>query len=136
MDRGDEVDDVEDGKAADRERITKFVMGLFHNVMDIPDPPETWTQPWIERALKVGDPLTIFDQFVAQKANTDRRIWREDTATRWPAGHFYSPVVSKSELAADWPRLERNRAPVAVDLRKEPQRALLMSLSLYFNTLD
>lgn len=120
---------------ADRTEMTQFINDLFHHVMGIRNPPATWTDPWVNLALATGDPLAIFNKFIAGKFNTDRLNALEDTATRWPTGHFYSPVVSRAEVRTEWPRLTAPRAPAAVDMQAEAQRILFRNLARHFDTM-
>lgn len=118
--------DVQDG------RLAKFIRDLFDNVLGVKAPKEEWVQTWVERGQRIGDPIALFNQFILQKANIDRLAERDDTATYWPHGHFYSPVVSRAAATADWPRLAARGAPAAVDMRVDAQRALLGELARYF----
>lgn len=120
---------------SDRVRLEKFIRGLFVNVLDIPNPQDSWIESWVEHALRVGDPLAVFQHFVDGKTNTDRVAWRADIDTRWQAGHFYSPVVSRSELEADWPRLSAPAPLHAIDLRSSDQERLFAKLSIYFPSI-
>ncbi len=101
----------------ERSRIEPFVRSLFRNVLDLRDPPEAWIQPWIDRALAVGEPIAFYNEFVSQTANTERLARLDDARTQWPTGHFYSPVVRRSEVEADWARLSRASARRGIDLR-------------------
>ena len=115
-----------------REAMTRFVAQLYNHVFDMPEPKEAWVAAWVERGLQLNNPQKLFEQFVEQKANVERVARRDDSRTQWPHGHFYSPVVSRAEVAREWPRLSRARAPAEVDVRAAEQLGLLGVLAGYF----
>lgn len=119
----------------DQAAMTKFVGDLFANLFGTKEPPAAWIDPWIRRAVASRDPLDIFNQFIAAKANLDRLKHLEDTATRWPAGHFYSPVVSRSEVRDSWARVTRPKELGGLDLRAQAQRELVAGLAPHFGTI-
>jgi Methyltransferase domain len=119
----------------DREALARFVKNLFLNVLELPDPPQNWVEPWIDRAMVAQDPLRIFNEFIAAGANQDRLKRLEDTKTKWPSGHFYSPVVSRTEVKTHWHRLTRPYAPYGVDMREAEQTELFERLAVYFDAI-
>ena len=120
---------------ANRETMTGFVRDLFNNVLDVPAPNDNQVAAWVDRAMKLNDPLALFQQFIAQKANKNRLAQRDDTVTHWPNGHFYSPVVSRADAEAEWPRLSRPRNPAEVDICAADQAVMLRTLPQYFPTI-
>jgi hypothetical protein len=51
---------------------------------------------------------------------------------RWPAGHFYSPLPSESEVQAGLAQAHKRMEFGGIDLRVEAQRALLEQLALEY----
>jgi hypothetical protein len=119
----------------DRQRLAKFVTDLSINIFGTSPPNEDWLDGWVRRAERADDPISFFEEFVAQKANVDRLARAGDSATRWPSGHFYSPVVSRSELLADWPRIAARKCPKAVNMQADRQKLLLTAISAFFPTI-
>lgn len=119
----------------DRTRMTGFIRDMFNHVLDIPHPDDAWVTPWVDRAMASGDMIAVFDAFIATEANIERQRRRDDTTTHWPSGHFYSPVVSRTEVRQDWQRLAHGRPPTAIDLRTAAQKELLRALSHHFASL-
>ena len=119
-----------DGSAA-----AEFVRSLFQNVLGIGSATEARLEPWIKRAMAVSDPLTFYNEFVSHRVNTDRLRALADSATLLPNGHFYSPVVSRTEAAQEWERLTRPHEPACVDMQIEKQRRVWDGLAASFATL-
>jgi hypothetical protein len=121
--------------SADRAGMTKFVRNLFLNILEMPNPPAAWIDPWIERALQLNNHLQIFDEFITVEANVERLSRIEDTRTNWPSGHFYSPVVSRKEALSHWDRLMEPRQPTCIHLDIGQQLAFFESICRYFKTI-
>src|SRR5690242_2588821 len=99
----------------------EFVKSLFQNILGIGDATEARLEPWVTRAIAIGDPLQFYNFFVTHKVNADRLRAVADSATLLPNGHFYSPVVSRAEVAQEWERLTRPRHPAGVDINTDKQ---------------
>jgi len=115
--------------------MKRLMMGLFDSVLGISDPPEAWLLPWVDRAEKAADPLLVVEEFISHKASLERREHRDDTRTRWPTGHFYSPVVSRKEASDDWERISHRPVPENLDLNANGQRVLFDVIKQYFHTM-
>ena len=114
---------------------TEFVRSLFQNVLGISDATEARLAPWIARAVAIGDPLEFYKVFVAHKINTDRLRAAADSATLLPNGHFYSPVVSRADVAEEWERLTRPRQPACIEIDIDGQLRTWHRLANSFATL-
>ena len=119
----------------DPARLRQVLLLLSDSLFGIKKPSPDWLSSWAARATATTDPLDFIEQFLKQKANIDRLRARDNTATRWPHGHFYSPVVSRADAEANWPRLSHGRAPKAVNLRTAEQLALLHEISRHFGAI-
>lgn len=120
--------------ATDRATAARYVEDLFRHLLGQAPPPPALAA-WTDRAMALRDPLAVFDAFAASPAVQDRQAQALDTATRWPPGHFYSPVASRREVAADRARVFAPRPLPGLDLRDAAQEALFARLAPHLATL-
>jgi hypothetical protein len=132
---GKDIETINRIIANDQERLSQFIRDLFLYVGNLENVPEEWVTAWTERGLRLADPIPLFAAFVDSKGIRERRAKLEEGTTRWPHGHFYSPVVNRREILEEWPRLSQLRAPAAVDLRAEAQAELLIRISKTFDSM-
>jgi hypothetical protein len=119
----------------DADVAAAFVRELFLHVLRQPEPPPAQLEAWARRARASGDALAVFRAFVATPAAEAALAAHLDSATRWPAGHFYSPLPRRSELEADRARLLAPRALAGIDLNEAGQLAFLGRLAPHLSTL-
>lgn len=121
--------------AADRGAAERYVGSLFRHLLGEDSPPERAMTAWTDRAAALRDPVAVFEAFVAQPAVQQRRARERDTATRWPAGHFYSPVPSRTEVAAEADRIFVSRTLPGLDLQDAAQAELFHHLAPHVATM-
>jgi hypothetical protein len=112
-----------------------FVMALFEHVAREDAPRPEWIEDWTRRAVKLGDAAKTFAAFVSTPGHVKRLAEERDARPRWPIGHFYSPVPSRSELTRDAARLFGPRDLPGVDLRDGEQLRLLNRLAGFFDSI-
>jgi SAM-dependent methyltransferase len=112
----------------------RFVRELFEHVLRVNPVPEEQIVAWTSRATTSGDPRAIFRAMIEIPAHQAQLATDFDARTRWPSGHFYSPVPSRGEVQRDEQRIYAPRSMLAVDLRADKQIRTLERLAPFFAT--
>ena len=112
-----------------------FVRMLFTHLLG-----RTRTEPaelryWSEYLAQTGDPVDVFKRFVASEEYRTGSQRYANVKTAFPPGHFYSPVVDVSQVAADHIRIFGDRPLWGVDLRAHTQERLFRALVDFFSSL-
>lgn len=118
-----------------RDEATAYVRELFEFVAGMSSPSEADVAAWTERALAIGNPTKVLTEFATVPSLVDHRRVAKDCETRWPHGHFYSPVVSRAEVAKDHDRIFGPRELRGIDLRPDAQQALFGRLAQHLTSL-
>ena len=119
-------------EAEDAER---FIRELFEHVLRIRPAPEKEVAAWTRRALASGDAKKVFRALIELPSHKSGLAADIDTKTRWPHGHFYSPVVSRKETIASADRIYGQKPLLGVDLNTTGQLELLARLTPFFATI-
>lgn len=119
----------------ERARAEGFVRDLFRFVLDRRSVLEKDVGNWTDHLLATGDPIAVFESFARSDENRARLHGLEDGRTEYPPGHFYSPVVSRSDIAADRARIFGPRALLGVDLNDEVQQRTFAALSAHVGSM-
>jgi hypothetical protein len=119
----------------DEADANRYVRDLFEHVLRLVPPPENEIAAWTKRAIASGDPVAIFRAVIEMPIHKQHMAAELDASTRWPPGHFYSPSISRREVAADRDRVFGPRSLAGIDLRLNEQIALLRQLAPYFSTI-
>jgi hypothetical protein len=119
----------------DHTRAEAFIRELFHVVLDRPEPGSEELEYWTSYIVENQNPthvLTLFGESIEYQARLTRL---RDANRGWPSGHFYSPIVNKSEVEQDKERLFARRAPLAVDLNVLEQKVTFRTLAQHLRAL-
>jgi SAM-dependent methyltransferase len=111
-----------------------YIRELFRHVLRQDSPDEEQVKAWTARAGVEGDPIAIFRAIAALPAHLQQLAIDRECGTRWPAGHFYSPVVNRREVQQERSRIFARRSQVGVDLRAASQQRLFAELARHFPT--
>jgi hypothetical protein len=109
----------------------QFIRELFEHVLRMKPMSEKQIEAWTKRALDTLDPVAVFRAMINLPAHQQQLLAERDSQTRWPPGHFFSPLVARSEVIADRDRIFAPRPLHGVDLRGDEQLALLKRLAPY-----
>ena len=116
----------------DEDDAEHFARQLFKHVLRNEGSYESAIMAWSNRALRDRDPLHTFRAFIEVEEHQNDLVIQNDTRTRWPNGHFYSPVVSRNEISKDRDRIFKKTPVVGIDFQDEKQIVLLHELSVFF----
>jgi hypothetical protein len=127
----DEPSPVDDSAS----RSHAFIEGLFTHLLGRSRFGPEEVAYWADYLHRTKDPIDVFDRFVASEEYRDRLRKQLEVRTAFPPGHFYSPVVDVSEVAADQARIFGDRVPQGVDLKPGNQEKLFRALAPFFASL-
>ena len=113
----------------------KYVRDLFRFVLDRDNASDDEVGHWTNELLLGRTASQVFDLFASSEENRLRREGSSAGKTRYPDGHFYSPVVDVREIELDRDRIFGNRIPTCVDLRAPRQIQQFSTLAPHFPTM-
>ena len=113
----------------------KYVIALFKYVLDRESMSREEVNYWVKELLSGRSTIEVFNLFTSSEENTLRRQRSGGGNTRYPNGHFYSPLVDVREIELDRDRIFGNRAPNCVDMRAGQQVRRFAVLSEHLGTM-
>src|SRR5947207_2704999 len=79
---------------AERHAAEEYVRELFRYVLDRKTTSDQEIADWTKELLAGRSPTEVFRLFALSSENRDRREALRAHRTKYPNGHFYSPVVN------------------------------------------
>lgn len=111
-----------------------YVRELFRHVLRLDSPDEEQIKAWTARAAQEGDPIALFRAIAALPMHQRQLVADRECQTRWPTGHFYSPVVSRREVQQERARIFAQRNQIGLDLQVDDQLRIFSQLAPYIST--
>ncbi len=116
----------------DRRLAEEYVRGLFEYFLERRSTTAEEVDYWTNEIVAGRSEADVLRLFALSKENTARKKARQVDATRYPIGHFYSPVVNVEEVQSQDARIFGRHPPKCIDLDAAGQIALLETLSRHF----
>jgi hypothetical protein len=118
----------------DANQAKSYILKLFVHVLHDDNPAEFIVIEWVSRLVECGDPIAIFDSFLAMPSCIAELDAHKDGKSPWPLGHFYSPLTSRKEIRTQESRLYSVAKKLnAISLNIDRQLALLESLKPFID---
>jgi hypothetical protein len=106
-----------------------YVKALFRLVLNRQSTTDDEVTYWTREMLHGRSAAQLLELFVTCEENQIRLRANAEHPTRYPNGHFYSPVVDVAEVTANQARIFGRGQPLGIDLGIERQLALLGELA-------
>ena len=113
----------------------QYVRSLFKYILYQEKPSDENVSFWNKRLIELNDPMQLIQEFVSNGHHQQLIALERDGRSPWHSGHFYSPLVSRSEITN---KIDSLLSPAkdlpGISINTTLQLELLWSLSKYFDS--
>lgn len=119
----------------DKQSAEAYVRDLFRYVLDRKATSDHEIGEWANELLSGRSPIEVFRLFALSSENRDRLAALQIRGTKYPNGHFYSPVVNTKEIESDRPRIFKRNTVRDVEMHPDQQINLWSTLLRHFSAM-